>query len=226
MPITMEKETTNQQNITNTTSTNNTEQPSSTVPSAAATQQKTPTALNRPQLSFEDTGIYSWYNTNVISEYFSIDKSLLIDDIEKDFNKPKCQSLEDLLRESTFDDNDKFWPFVSSFDFFNTGLLNGSGTSVPLTTSLAKVSQKITSEAEYFFHNLKSLNIEGGECMWTYRYKFNPHFFPSFSVEAHPNDEDCEGKVQFYKRYFKVPSKTFPHEDCWFIWQFRTIIAL
>ena len=176
----------------------------------------TTTSAPLPRL-FQDTAIYKWLN-NYMEEY--VDKSCEIGIIEQGFNKSehKCNSLEEIILKE-----EVIWHF-STRSLYHSGILSGTvptfDSNTVLSVDIEKEKGRTCKELlkKVQKHNRKTRNFGPAECMWKYQCKFNPHYFPSTILEAtlvEDNHDDCKA-IQLDDRYFRVPRRYPPHQDCWF----------
>jgi len=179
------------------------------------TTSVSPTTTSPQQpISFRDTAIYQWQNS--IEEY--VDKSCPITSIQYYFNESeqKCISLEESLLEN--EELGVFW-LLSFRSLYHSGILNGT---IPAFDSTTPMSTSLYPERDETCKELKKVvdrrRLNGsGNCRWKYECKFNPHYFPSATLEAMllEDDDDCMA-TQHDHRFVRVPRRNNAHQDCWF----------
>ncbi len=92
------------------------------------------------------------------------------------------------------------YPFFSVFDLFFSGLITDSNApqANSMYNELNSSSVLTTSQkrCEYLLQNIRLSQKDTEECKWSYSCKYNPHYFPSFTVEAHRDETSQERNCQ------------------------------
>ncbi len=80
----------------------------------------------------------------------------------------------------------------SVFDLFYSGLVNGdkspAATSKDLDLDSAQVHSMVRIGCDTILRKVKLSQKDSDYCQWDYTCKYNPHYFPSFTVEAVLNE--------------------------------------
>ena len=80
----------------------------------------------------------------------------------------------------------------SVFDLFYSGIVSGENsppaTSKDLELESARVVNSGIRGCEALLRKLKLSKKDTDDCHWDYVCKYNPHYFPSFTIEAHLNE--------------------------------------
>lgn len=132
-----------------------------------------------------------------------------------------CISLEDALinyynteNGQRFSTNTPYQVF-SVFDLFYSGLVSGEksppATSKDLELDSAQVHSMAKIGCEAILRKLKLSQKDSDHCQWDYACKYNPHYFPSFTIEAVLNEalsdrDACES--------IRARSLKFVRTDC------------
>ncbi len=115
------------------------------------------------------------------------------------------------------------YPFFSVFDLFFSGLITDS--NAPRANSLhdelitSSVLTPSRQRCEYLLHNIRLSQKDTEECKWLYSCKYNPHYFPSFTVEAHRDEtsqeRNCQGITLPNIKFVKTRCEADPGEEHW-----------
>ena len=80
----------------------------------------------------------------------------------------------------------------SVFDLFYSGLVQGESgppaTSMDLVLESVEVVDSARRKCEALLRKLRLPKKDTDSCYWDYTCKYNPHYFPSFTVEARLSD--------------------------------------
>ncbi len=115
------------------------------------------------------------------------------------------------------------YPFFSVFDLFFSGLI--TDLRAPQTNSLynelnsSSVLTTSQKRCEYLLQNIRLSQKDKEECKWSYSCKYNPHYFPSFTVEAHRDEtsqeRNCQGITLPNIKFVKTRCEADAGEEHW-----------
>ena len=164
-------------------------------------------------LAYEELNIYEWQHC---TKAYS-DNSCPNDSIERKYNESRnsCLSLEELLQKHS----ESYFTFYT-MELFLSGILNGLGNREGITCNSVRFKEKLDSSCPSLLKVTRDLITKDGVCEWKYVCKFNPHYFPSFTVTAQLIEETdadyCEKKTISNTKLVKVPRLNDLQQECWF----------
>ncbi len=115
------------------------------------------------------------------------------------------------------------YTFFCVFDLFFSGLITDSNApqANSMYNELNSSSVLTTSQkrCEYLLQNIRLSQKDTEECKWSYSCKYNPHYFPSFTVEAHRDEtsqeRNCQGITLPNIKFVKTRCEADPGEEHW-----------
>ena len=115
------------------------------------------------------------------------------------------------------------YQIFSIFDLFYSGLIESSSTpktDAKSTEDLELVRSMARERCADLLEQVKLSTRDADECQWSYTCKYNPHYFPSFTVEAKLDDSSpvpdrCQ-KISINNiKFVRTTCKANPEEDHW-----------
>ena len=112
----------------------------------------------------------------------------------------------------------------SFMDLLYSGLISDNGTSQSANPRDAVLESsewedKSRERCDDLLSNVQLSTEDTEECQWSYTCKYNPHYFPSFTVEAELSSwsvaHRCSKISTRNIKYVRMPCKANPEEDHW-----------
>ena len=140
-----------------------------------------------------------------------------------------CTSLKDALVKTYSRENgvrlsgDTPYHIFSMFELFYSGLI--SDTVTPEANLLnahlesAAVERMSRKRCEDLLDRIRLSTKDSNNCQWSYTCKYNPHYFPSFTVEAKLDDSSVAWRCSNIKmsniKFVRTTCEANPEEDHW-----------
>jgi len=141
-----------------------------------------------------------------------------------------CSSLQEALAQHYNTEtgqrltSDTPYHVFSVFDLFYSGLVQGESsppaTSMDLELESVEAVDSARRRCEALRRKLKFSKKDSDNCQWEYTCKYNPHYFPSFTVEARLNDalsdwNACEAVRVRNLKFVRTECLTDPNNSHW-----------